>query len=110
MNQQSESSRAKTDGEIDMPSYVDTMKVDAARRVGCTTMKRRQSKHGTGGRVMNSPILDALCLAHHPRWIVISDAKGWVRLVCSNCGEPKTCRKKNIPKVCPGCKKKMGGE
>ena len=55
---------------------------------------------------MNSPILDALCLAHHSRWIEISDAKGWVRLVCSNCGEPKTCRKKNIPKVCPGCKEK----
>ena len=37
-------------------------------------------------------------------------AKGWVRLICSNCGEPKTCREKNIPKVCPGCKEKMEDE
>ena len=56
---------------------------------------------------MNSPVLDALCLAHHPRWIQISDSCGWLRLICSNCGEPKTCRRKDIPMICPGCGEKM---
>jgi len=56
---------------------------------------------------MNSPVLDALCLAHHPRWIQISDSCGWLRLICSNCGEPKTCRSKDIPMICPGCGEKM---
>ena len=60
--------------------------------------------------MMNSPVLDSLCLAHHPRWIEISDAKGWIRLICSNCGEPKTCRRGNVPTVCPNCKEKMEGE
>ena len=59
---------------------------------------------------MNSSILDSLCLTHHPRWIEISDSKGWVRLICSNCGEPKTCRRGNIPTVCPNCKEKMEGD
>lgn len=52
---------------------------------------------------MDSPVLDSVCLAHHPRWIEISCACGWYRLVCSNCGEPKTCRLKDVPVCCPNC-------
>lgn len=56
---------------------------------------------------MNSPVLDALCLAHHPRWIEISDSYGRVRLICSNCGEPISCRHNSVPRFCPICGKKM---
>ena len=56
---------------------------------------------------MISQVLDSLCLAHHPRWIEVSYAKGWAHLVCSNCGEPVTCRTNKIPKECPNCKENM---
>ena len=59
---------------------------------------------------MISQVLDSLCLAHHPRWIVISDSKGWVRLICSNCGEPKTCRRNKVPEKCPNCHEIMKGD
>lgn len=56
---------------------------------------------------MDSPVLDSLCLAHYPRWIETSCAYGWHRLVCSNCGEPKTCRLKDVPVYCPNCEADM---
>lgn len=52
---------------------------------------------------MISEVLDSLCLAHNPRWLVTSYSYGWYRLVCSNCGETATCRTKDIPKICPNC-------
>ena len=48
-NQQSESSKARTDGETDMPSYVDMMKTGAVQKVGFIITSPKQSKHGTGG-------------------------------------------------------------
>lgn len=59
---------------------------------------------------MCSPVMDALCLAHHPRWIELSDAHGWVHAICSNCGEPRNYRRGQKPKACPRCHEWMEGE
>ena len=58
---------------------------------------------------MNSPILDAICLAHFPRWVELEDANGWITIICTNCGESKKIRRNKIPLICPNCKEKMGG-
>lgn len=56
---------------------------------------------------MCSRVMDSLCLAHHPRWIELSDAHGWVHAICSNCGEPKNYRRGQKPKACPHCHEEM---
>lgn len=56
---------------------------------------------------MESKIFDALCLAHHPRWIEISSAKGWVRAICSNCGEPVNFRTNKRKRTCQNCESNM---
>ena len=43
-------------GEIDMRCYVDMMKVGAERRVVCTIMRKKRSRHGTGERMMDDLI------------------------------------------------------
>lgn len=43
-------------GEIDMLCYVDMMKVGAERRVVCTIMRKKRSRHGTGERMMDDLI------------------------------------------------------
>ena len=61
---------------------------------------------------MDSPVLDNLCLAHHPRWIEADWYRpgwGWRKVICSNCGETVTFRGR-IPTECPNCKEKMFNE
>ena len=43
-------------GEIDMRCYVDMMQVGAERRVVCTIMRKKRSRHGTGERMMDDVI------------------------------------------------------
>ena len=57
---------------------------------------------------MNSPILSACNLSHHPRWIEVDVNNGWYRYICSNCGESARERgNKTLPSICPNCKEKM---
>lgn len=56
---------------------------------------------------MDSPILDALNLAHHPRWIEVDEVNGKLFLMCSNCGECVYCFYGEEPETCPNCKANM---
>ena len=55
-----EYTKAKTGGEIDSQSYAIMKMVGAVRKVVATTVKRKQSKHGTGDRTMRIIDADAL--------------------------------------------------
>ena len=56
---------------------------------------------------MDSPILDALNLAHHPRWIEVDDVNEKLFLMCSNCGECVYCSFGDEPQTCPNCRADM---
>lgn len=60
---------------------------------------------------MNSPILDALCLSHNPRWIqytcVSEEGLDIVHVICSNCGHSLSCDEKDVPSICPECNERM---
>ena len=73
---------------------------------GTSSTKKKDSRRGKR-KTMDSPVLDSLCLAHYPRWITVGYVYGWYSLVCSNCGEPKTCRLKDVPAYCPNCEADM---
>lgn len=57
---------------------------------------------------MDNSVLNKVNLAHHPRWIEIESKKGWIKLMCSNCGETKFIRtNQSNPTICPNCLMKM---
>lgn len=58
---------------------------------------------------MDSDILEALNLAHKPRWIEIDGVDDRLFLMCSNCGACGEQFVGEVLLVCPDCGAKMGG-